>query len=94
MAGKKISPEKKKAMIDELDKKKADLEEEKGKEDEQKRKKQKQHSSWKSWGTPAISKAVAAATMFAEVEGHQDDQQLATIYTVNDEIFGWDLCVW
>ena len=92
VAGKKISPEKKKEMIDELDKKKADLEGENGDgEDEQKKKKQKKPSSWKSWGAPAINKAVAAATMFAEVEGSQEDQQMESTDVVNEEIFGWEL---
>ncbi len=91
VAGKKLSPETKKEMIDQLDKKKVAVEENNDEETVQLKKKQKKPSSWKSWGAPAISKAVAAATMFAEAEGHQGDQPMENNGPGAEEVASWEL---
>ena len=89
VAGKKLTTEKKKQMIDELDKKKTDVEEENYEcEEVIKQNKKKKPSSWKSWGAPAINKAVAAATMFAPVEGNTEE--LSKIGEADDDGFGWE----
>ena len=90
VAGKKLTSEKKKEMIDELDKKRADVEETHyAAEGSQPKKKQKKPSSWKSWGAPAINKAVAAASMFAQVEGSQDELQVSD--EGGEDAFGWEI---
>ena len=88
VAGKKLTTEKKKQMIDELDKKKADVEEENYECEEviKSNKKKRKPSSWKSWGAPAINKAVAAATMFAPVEGIGEELSKLD----DDDGFGWE----